>query len=212
MFARARGRNDYRRLGRTSLDATNSIVLDGQLEVEEDSPSPKFRHHRRPSFLPRNLIRFFFWTPYKLFTTGPAKWKRLFIRGLFYFIVISSVLLLATPIFRPSYSTRPSHYSGSNPRNERVFIAANIVDEDLIRGPWGKALLGLIDAIGPDNVFLSIYENDSGPGVKDALRQLEAKVKCMCPTSADNLLHLLTLEPPQDSHTFSSIRHRLWSY
>jgi mannosyltransferase 1 (CAP59) len=66
---------------------------------------------------------------------------------------------------------------GANPHQERVFIAANIVDKDLIKGAWGKALLDLIDIIGPENAFLSIYENDSGSDTKQALEELAAKVK-----------------------------------
>ena len=93
-------------------------------------------------------------------------------------VAILLFLIIITPIFNPSYSRRPSHYLGSNPNQERVFIAANIVNKDLIRGAWGKAVLDLIDIIGTENAFLSIYENDSGSETKDALQELSAKVKC----------------------------------
>ncbi|GAB7353519.1 hypothetical protein MBLNU459_g3964t1 [Dothideomycetes sp. NU459] len=77
-----------------------------------------------------------------------------------------------------SNSTKPAHYMGHNHRNERVFIAAAITDAALIRGPWGRSVIELIDIIGPENAFLSIYENDSGPDTAAALRELEEKVKC----------------------------------
>ena len=85
---------------------------------------------------------------------------------------------MLTPVLIPSYSQRPPHYTGANPNNETVFIAANIVDEDLIRESWGQSVLELIDIIGEQNVFLSIYENDSGSGTQSALQELALKVPC----------------------------------
>lgn len=98
--------------------------------------------------------------------------------------VISTLLVMLcltitfTPVFNPSYNWPPAHYTGNNPHNEQVFIAACIVDADLIRGAWGRAVLELIDAIGPQNVFLSVYENDSGPDTREALLELAEKVEC----------------------------------
>ena len=103
-----------------------------------------------------------------------------------------SMLLIVFSV-KPSYtvSQEPAHYhslraavlesseSGrGNPRGEKVFIAANIIDEDLIRGAWGKAVLGLIDLLGEKNVYLSIFENDSGEGTREALVELGRKVTC----------------------------------
>jgi hypothetical protein len=83
------------------------------------------------------------------------------------------------PILNPSYSIRPSWYTGTNIHQEKVFIAANIVDAHLIRGHWGLQLLQLIALLGDDNVFLSIYENDSGPMTTTALYELQEKLTCM---------------------------------
>jgi hypothetical protein len=103
--------------------------------------------------------------------------------------------ILLTAIFNPSYTVKqqPTHYHAlrervcgsdkqgrGNPNNEKVFIAANILDAELIRGPWGKSILELIDLLGHDNVFLSIYENDSGEDTKEALRELEVSVSAKC--------------------------------
>ncbi|KAI9675307.1 MAG: hypothetical protein M1817_001210 [Caeruleum heppii] len=98
------------------------------------------------------------------------------------------LLVILTAIFNPSYTSPPAHYQElrhkadqtglANPNNEKVFIAANIIDEDLIRGAWGKAVLDLIDLLGQENVFLSVYENDSGEGTTAALTELEERVKC----------------------------------
>jgi Cryptococcal mannosyltransferase 1 len=113
---------------------------------------------------------------------------------LFQTLLAITVLLVAfIAIARPSYSSPPARYhelrlraktsteaSRANPTNEKVFIAASIFDRygDLARGAWGKAILNLVDLLGPSNVFLSIYENDAGPVAKAALKELEEKVTC----------------------------------
>ncbi|KAI9773645.1 MAG: hypothetical protein M1840_006919 [Geoglossum simile] len=102
-------------------------------------------------------------------------------------------ILLVIVSVSPSYtvSQEPAHYQSlraavldssesgrGNPRGEKVFIAANIIDEGLIRGAWGKAVLGLVDVLGEKNVYLSIFENDSGEGTREALVELSRKVAC----------------------------------
>ncbi|KAL9006229.1 MAG: hypothetical protein Q9188_001001 [Gyalolechia gomerana] len=103
------------------------------------------------------------------------------------------ILIIITAIFNPSYTTRPAHYSAlrkralasrdpgrGNPENEKIFIAASIYDKGgkLASGPWGRALLNLIDLLGNRNVFLSIFENDAGERAKDALFDLKDRVQC----------------------------------
>jgi hypothetical protein len=39
-------------------------------------------------------------------------------------------------------------------------------------------LVELVELLGEDNVYLSIYENDSGSGTKNALHELKEKVNC----------------------------------
>lgn len=102
-------------------------------------------------------------------------------------------MIIITAIFNPSYTTRPAHYSAlrkralasrdpgrGNPENEKIFIAASIYDKGgkLASGPWGRALLNLIDLLGNRNVFLSIFENDAGQRAKDALFDLKDRVQC----------------------------------
>ncbi|MCJ1389540.1 hypothetical protein MMC18_002397 [Xylographa bjoerkii] len=92
-------------------------------------------------------------------------------------------------VFLPSpYVCFPTWYSyrglstadegSANPTNQKIFIAANIIDEGLIRGKWGSAVQDLIYLLGRRNVFLSVYENDSGLGSKAALEELRRKVTC----------------------------------
>jgi mannosyltransferase 1 (CAP59) len=53
-----------------------------------------------------------------------------------------------------------------------------MIQHDLIRGSWGENLLKLIEYLGPSNVFLSIYENDSGPEAPKALAWLRDQLTC----------------------------------
>ena len=106
-------------------------------------------------------------------------------------IISTVVLVLFTALFRPSYTHRPPHYrelerrillstepGRANPFNEQIFIAVSLYDKNghLVGGRWGEQLLELIDLIGPENVFLSIYQSDSGK--RTALDILTTKVKC----------------------------------
>jgi hypothetical protein len=110
--------------------------------------------------------------------------------------VISTILLLIIVsilegIFHPSYANPPPHYKyleeyvrkssengRANLRNEKVFIASNIIQADMIDGPWGQSLIELVDLLGSENVFVSIYENDSGNSSVRALRKLASKLQC----------------------------------
>lgn len=75
-------------------------------------------------------------------------------------------------LFNDSYnlSSAPP-FDLSKSANETVFIAANIIDGDLISGAWGDSLLELVERIGKDRVWVSVY---GGP--VDALRGLEERL------------------------------------
>ncbi len=105
--------------------------------------------------------------------------------------IATLLLVLFTALVRPSYTHRPPHYRAletktvvsnepgrSNPFGEQVFIAVSLYDRNghLAGGRWGETVLELIDLLGPDNVFLSIYQSDSGNST--ALDALQAKVRC----------------------------------
>ncbi|KAF2496435.1 hypothetical protein BU16DRAFT_509484 [Lophium mytilinum] len=114
-----------------------------------------------------------------------------FIFYLFYADQAFNIISLLNGVLRPSYMSPPPHYlqlatqiqdsseSGrGNSYGKKVFIAANIINEELIRGSWGDNLLQLVDILGPENVFVSIYENDAGYGTRDALMDLRDKLSC----------------------------------
>ncbi|OOQ88772.1 hypothetical protein PEBR_11390 [Penicillium brasilianum] len=156
------------------------------------------RHHtfalrwtrRKLSALLTRVLLFFARTVSVFFGLG---YKR---RVSFNLQVISSgilVLICLTAIFWPSYAHPPSHYQTlrdrvqkseshgrGNIENENVFIAAVLYDPEgmIANGKWGHALLRLIELLGEQNVFLSIYENNSGPEGDDALQTLADQVTC----------------------------------
>lgn len=99
-------------------------------------------------------------------------------------------LVLVAGIFFPSYTHLPAHYQElreralasnapgrANVHDQKVFIAASIYEHagELTSGAWGKSVLELVDLLGPQNVHLSIYENDADQSTKESLRVLEKK-------------------------------------
>lgn len=132
-----------------------------------------------------------------LFRRGPSLRRRpllAILRILRYALYVLLVLVVVVPILAPSYSRPPSHYrelvsrcSGpsaepgcANPFNEQIFISVSLYDKGghLASGHWGRSLLELVHLLGDRNVFLSIYENDSGPEGKAALEALKDRLRC----------------------------------
>lgn len=188
MFKARRRDGNYQRLARDSTEIHRYDDDDDSVfhafEVEDDGHKSGVIPVIATNILQWRALR----TLHKRRSSYPARYLRLFIRFATAVILILITLILLTPFLIPSYTYRPEHYTGTNRNSEKVFIAANIVDEDLIRGAWGERVLELIDIIGPDNAFLSIYENDSGPGTKAALRELGQRVKCEFPGEIMRLL------------------------
>jgi len=59
----------------------------------------------------------------------------------------------------------------------RVFIASlHWNSADILRSDWNKGVLGLVDALGPENVFVSVYESGSWDDSKEALRELDKEL------------------------------------
>ena len=138
-------------------------------------------------------------------------------RKLLHFLYASLLVIFSTilvgALFYPSYTHIPRHYQKlrdqvksspqpgrGNIRNEKVFIAASIRDRHgrLANGVWAEKVLALVELLGPDNVFLSIYENDSGPVAQGALQELEKRL---------SFPHLLEFEEhlPPDAVPFVTI-------
>lgn len=118
------------------------------------------------------------------------------------------VLICLTAIFWPSYTHLPPHYKTlrnqvertafhgrGNIENQKVYIAAVLYDPDgeIANGGWGQALLKLIELLGEENVFLSIYENNSGQEGESALQTLADQVTCNNSIASEQGLSLGTI-------------------
>jgi hypothetical protein len=87
-----------------------------------------------------------------------------------YILIVTVLLLLLQVTFNSSYTSPPIFNASPD---ETVFIAANIIDRSLIEGPWGNSLLELVNLIGKDRVYVSIYGGSS-----TALTPLQARLPC----------------------------------
>ncbi|KAF2191863.1 glycosyltransferase family 69 protein [Zopfia rhizophila CBS 207.26] len=130
--------------------------------------------------------------------TSSSRCKRWpYIRLLFWtFTTILCLVIVAaifTAIFLPSYTNPPSHYKvlekrcldssqpgRGNVNNEKIFVAAALYDPGgaLVGGDLGNAVLQLVELLGPENVYLSVYENDADSSAIAALESLKSKLRC----------------------------------
>lgn len=84
--------------------------------------------------------------------------------------------------------TKTTATGRGNPNNERIFIAANIVNAKLIDQEWGWRVMELMDLLGPENVFLSVFENDSGPDTTRALKLLSQRITEHMPAAGQSIV------------------------
>jgi len=139
--------------------------------VNKLSERAVYTHYVTPRRRKRSILRLIYWTVFSV----P------------YILIL---LVLITGIFFPSYTVRPAHYEElrkqavdtgrANPYNEKVFITASLAEKkgDLTSGAWGKEVLQLVNLLGPENVHLSIYEDNPDPMTKQSLASFRTKVKC----------------------------------
>lgn len=127
------------------------------------------------------------------YTCTPRGLLRIFILLLYIFFTSITAIVIVGGVFFPGYTHLPPHYKAlkertlasqepgrANLHNQKIFIAASLYDKggNLLGGDWAENVLGLINLLGPQNAFLSIYVNDSGPEAKVALEELEKRVPC----------------------------------
>jgi len=110
--------------------------------------------------------------------------------------MVVAFLIIMVGVFFPSYTHEPAQYKAlrkrigasdkpgrANINNEKIFVVSSIYDNqgELVSGAWGDALLSLVDLLGPDNVFLSIYENDADDKAQEQLDRYQSRVACTWP-------------------------------
>lgn len=101
------------------------------------------------------------------------------------FMVLDIMLSLQfyNPLRRPHQQQLPVAAAATTlaeQRLGRVFIAANHWNsESVLRSHWVDAVLGLINSLGPENVYFSSYESGSWDNTKDVLWEMDAKLAAM---------------------------------
>jgi hypothetical protein len=190
MTQRFRASEEYELLPRSSLDSDHY--------EQHVSPKPKVR-------LASRLWTRSFWLGFSRRHTYPIsahlhrycgshrKLMRRLIWTLALLLSVLFVLVIFTATFRPSYNSPPEHYKAlqrrcreskepgrGNPNSEKVFIAATLYDYHglLVGGDWASAVRELVQLLGPENVHLSVYENDADEQAKASLERLGKLLDC----------------------------------
>ncbi|KAL2809374.1 cryptococcal mannosyltransferase 1-domain-containing protein [Aspergillus granulosus] len=187
--------------GRLSIESPELHDLYGG-KLQSELSLPARVSHRVSSLFQRfpslRYRRRIYYTPLDPTLTPTRRYTRR-LRQIPYYLSIFVLIIVALAavafIFSPSYTRLPPHYTAlrdhildsnsdksgrGNLNNEKVFIAASLYDPtgELARGHWAASILSLITLLGEENVFLSIYENDSGAEGQSALAELDERVSC----------------------------------
>jgi ZIP family zinc transporter len=148
--------------------------LDWKLPISSFFDRSVYTHYITPRRRGRSLVRLVCWS----------------VASIPLFLLL---LVLVTAVLFPSYTNRPVHYNllrqqalatrelgRANVYDKKIFISAALYEEkgNLVSGAWGRAVLQLIDLLGPQNVHLSIYEDNPDPETEQALFMFRAKVPC----------------------------------
>lgn len=83
----------------------------------------------------------------------------------------------------------------ANIRKEKIFISVGLDGrgEDLAKGPWGRRVEQLIHILGPNNIYISVYETGSGGLETTKLEYLGWRVECGHSIVSDDRISLSTL-------------------
>ena len=193
MVIRVPNSEEYELLPRTSLDSSRSFTDSGD---KKHSLSSFSRYLRVPVWLRVRLSSRPSRVFYSKISSSRRPWRLLTcpITSILLAIFCITILLVAfTAALRPSYTHLPDHYKAlqrrcqeskspgrGNAKNEKIFIAATLYDAEgaLVGGDWGRAVSELVDLLGPDNVYLSVYENDADTRAKASLEHLAQSLSC----------------------------------
>ena len=156
----------------------------------------------RPNPLRWLVIRAKSITPWSKFPSTRARRRSLYYwiaRLISWVFYVSLATIAICGIFFPSYASPPQRYTdlrrrgdqgfNVNQRGEKIFIAASLYDYhgELVSGFWGEAVQRLIHLLGPENVFLSVYENDPDDLAQVALDEFSKHLKCNAELNTDHL-------------------------
>jgi hypothetical protein len=108
----------------------------------------------------------------------PRSFRRTFLRPKPLFITLILIFVLDTLLTtRPSPEPSRTAVLPASLRHEKIFIASMARNSEyMLRLYWNSALIRLVEALGPENVFVSILESGSQEDTKGALRDLVEKL------------------------------------
>ncbi|OAA67387.1 Mannosyltransferase 1, CMT1 [Cordyceps fumosorosea ARSEF 2679] len=122
------------------------------------------------------------------------------------YLLSVAILLFSVLVIFPSHTSPPSQYQNleqrcggplpeagcANLHQEKIFIVASMYDKDgeLLGGQWGQQLLDLVHIIGPENAFVSIYENNNAPAGTAALINFRRRLLCKSELAHEQQLDL----------------------
>ncbi|WFD08247.1 hypothetical protein MVES1_003619 [Malassezia vespertilionis] len=85
--------------------------------------------------------------------------------------VVLGTIYFRIPSTLPLFPTAPGMY---NVQNETIFWASNLHNSEAILPHYTNSLFRFINMMGPSNVYVSIYENNSKDRTQEMLRSLES--------------------------------------
>ncbi|KAJ5688985.1 hypothetical protein N7462_003377 [Penicillium macrosclerotiorum] len=110
------------------------------------------------------------------------------VRSLLIFFIVWNLLELHLILRR--ISETDIIYREKPRRRERIYIASvNWNNEIILRSHWSRALVELSSKLGPENIFISIYESGSYDNTKGALMELDLELDRL------RVPHNITLSP-----------------
>ena len=99
-------------------------------------------------------------------------------------LLLTIVLLFALDVLLLMRSASPATPQSSLPHKDskptKIFLASTHWNNEVrLRGFWNKAVVALADHLGPENIYVSIYESGSWDDSKGALRELDAELELL---------------------------------
>jgi len=101
-------------------------------------------------------------------------WRMVSLRRLLTALVLFSIFSIAEVMSVHSALSRAALEEAGNLAQQKVFVVGiHWNNEEILRDHWIPALLALTKEIGPQNVFVSVYESGSWDDTKGVLKLLD---------------------------------------
>ncbi|KAJ5716448.1 hypothetical protein N7493_008359 [Penicillium malachiteum] len=116
--------------------------------------------------------------PYRYRTIRRALARSRILRTLLLIFIAWNLIEVHLILSRISEADQETIYRDQPRRKERIYIASvNWNSEIILRSHWSQALLELAWKLGPENVYISIYESGSYDNTKEALMELDSELE-----------------------------------